>query len=119
MRDDPLTKKADELARSVYKITRGFPPEEIYGITSQLRRAILSVPLNIIEGFARRGSRDYRQFLYISYASLKEAKYLLYFAHNEGYLIKRDYEEAILLAEEVGKMIWASLKTIEKRLDKK
>lgn len=83
MNSNPLVKKSDKLAHLVYGITRSFPKEELYGLTSQLRRAALSVPLNIIEGFARRGSKDYRQFLHIAYGSLKEAKYLLYFAYQE------------------------------------
>jgi four helix bundle protein len=102
MRDDPLAKKADELAHLVYKITRKFPKEELYGLTSQLRRSTLSVPLNIVEGFARKVSRDYRQFLYIAYGSLKETQYLLNFAF-----------------EEVGKILWSSIKTIERKLSQK
>jgi len=119
MRNDPLTQKADELAHLVYKITKNFPKEELYGLTSQLRRAVLSVPLNIIEGFARRGSRDYRQFLYIAYGSLKETKYLLHFAHKEGYFNEKEYKKTLSLAEEVGKIIWTSLKTIESKMNKR
>jgi four helix bundle protein len=119
VRNDPLTEKSDKLAHLIYRFTRNFPKEELYGLTSQIRRAALSVPLNITEGFARKGSRDYRQFLYISYASLKETKYLLYFAYKEGYLDVKEYKEAISLADEVAKMIWVSLKTIEKKISKK
>jgi len=119
MRNDPLTQKADKLAHLVYKITKSFPKEELYGLTSQLRRATLSVPLNVIEGFARRGSRDYRQFLYIAYGSLKETKYLLYFAYKEGYFNEKEYKESMFLAEEMGKIIWSSLRTIEAKLLKK
>ncbi len=73
-------KKADELARLVYKLTRDFPKEEMFGLTSQIRRASLSIPLNVIEGYARSASKSYRQFLDIAYGSLKETKYLLYFS---------------------------------------
>jgi len=119
MRDDPLAKKADELAHLVYKVTKKFPKEELYGLTFQLRRAVLSVPLNIVEGFARKGSRDYRQFLYIAYGSLKETQYLLNFAFEEGYLGKKEYEKLSSLAEEVGKILWSSIKTIERKLSQK
>ena len=119
MRSDPLAQKADELAHLVYKITKKFPKEELYGLTSQLRRAALSVPLNIVEGFARKSSRDYRQFLYIAYGSLKETKYLLNFAFKEGYLSEKEYEKASSLAEEVGKILWSSIKTIEHKLSQK
>lgn len=92
------------------------PKEELYGLTSQLRRAVLSIPLNVIEGFARRGNRDRRQFLYIVYGSLKETKYLLYFAHRENFLSGKDCKKLLSLAEEVGKMIWASIRTIEDKI---
>ena len=96
MNNNPLVRKSDDLARSVYKITREFPEEELYGLTSQLRRAALSIPLNIIEGFARRGNRDYRQFLHIAYGSLKEAKYLLYFAIRSSILPIKNIKQRYL-----------------------
>ena len=117
IKDNPLTQKADEIARLVYKTSKKFPKDELYGLTSQLRRAAVSIILNIIEGFARKGTKEYRNFLYISYGSLKETKYLLYFAHRENYLNTREYEEILNLTEEVGKMLWATIKTIEKKLN--
>ncbi|OGZ61258.1 MAG: hypothetical protein A3H51_02470 [Candidatus Spechtbacteria bacterium RIFCSPLOWO2_02_FULL_38_8] len=116
-KDNPLTQKADEIARLVYKTSKKFPKDELYDLTSQLRRAAVSIILNIIEGFARKGTKEYRNFLYISYGSLKETKYLLYFAHRENYLNTREYEEILNLTEEVGKMLWATIKTIEKKLN--
>ena len=116
-KDNPLTQKADEIARLVYKTSKKFPKDELYDLTSQLRRAAVSIILNIIEGFARKGTKEYRNFLYISYGSLKETKYLLYFAHRENYLNTREYEKILNLTEEVGKMLWATIKTIEKKLN--
>ncbi len=115
---NPLIEKSDKLAYEIYKITRKFPKDEIYGLTSQLRRAGLSIPLNIIEGFARKTSKDYRQFLYISYGSLKEAKYILYFACRENYLTEEEYKKIILIAEEVGKILWTTIKTVESKIIK-
>jgi four helix bundle protein len=112
-------RKADELAKLVYELSRNFPKDEIFGLTNQLRRAVLSVPLNIIEGYARSSSKSYRQFLDIAYGSLKETKYLLYFACNERYLSKSDYERAIQLADEVGKIIWAVRKSIVQKTNNK
>ena len=63
MEKDILKEKMDEFARSVYVFSRAFPKDEIYGITSQLRRAALSVILNYIEGFARTGSKELKNFL--------------------------------------------------------
>lgn len=102
----------DEIVHFVYKITKSFPRDELYGVVSQLRRAALSIILNYIEGFARGvNGKIYKNFLDISYGSLKECKYLLYFSFKEGYLKKTNYEKAIKLADEIGAMLW---KTIQK-----
>ena len=69
--------KADELAYQVYIETRNFPKEEIYGITSQLRRAALSVPTNIVEGYGRQSKNELRRFTNIALGSLAEVKYLI------------------------------------------
>ena len=113
---DILKNKADEFAFSVYKITKDFPREEIYGITSQLRRASLSVVLNYIEGYARAGDKSYKNFLQMSYGSLKESKYLLYFSQREGYINKKEYDIIIKLSEEVGAMLWTTINGIKERM---
>ena len=84
MKESILLQKADDLAYKIYQESKKFPKEEMYGLTSQLRRAILSVPLNIVEGYGRQSKKEYGRFLNIAYGSLKEAKYLLHFAHREG-----------------------------------
>jgi len=86
MKDSILLKKSDEYAHATYKFSLALPKEEMYGITSQIRRASLSVPLNIIEGFARGRNKSNKQFLLIAYGSLKESKYLLNFIWKEGLL---------------------------------
>ena len=65
--------KADAYARNIYHGTKKFPRDELFGLTSQLRRAALSVPLNIIEGYARNSTRELSHFFRISYASLRES----------------------------------------------
>lgn len=100
----------DEYVHLVYAITRKFPKEELYGVTSQLRRAALSVILNYIEGYARGKTKVYHNFLEISYGSLKESKYLLYFSLEEKYLSNSDYEKAMTIAEEIGAMLWGMLR---------
>ncbi len=102
---DVLKIKMDEFVHLVYKVSKDFPKDELYGVTSQLRRSSLSVILNYIEGYARARSRVYKNFLEISYGSLKESKYLLHFSLTEGYLVESDYKKAIILAEEIGKML--------------
>ncbi|KKQ94965.1 MAG: S23 ribosomal protein [candidate division CPR2 bacterium GW2011_GWC1_39_9] len=115
MNKNPLYEKSNELAHLVYKITRVFPKEEVYGVISQLRRAVLSVPLNIVEGYARQSDKSYKQFLLISYGSLKETKYLLSFSFEEGYLSEKDYKESIALADEIGKILWVLIGKVKEK----
>ena len=79
-------KLADDLTVAVYEHTRSFPREEMYGITSQVRRAAYSVPSNIAEGSARSTKKDYLHFLYIARASLSETQYFLHLSRRLGYL---------------------------------
>lgn len=105
--------KADSLARMVYKTTLSFPKSETYGIISQLRRAALSVVLNIIEGYARNNRKEFYHFLRIAYASLIETEYLLEFAFVQGYLTSKQFEEIDLHRQECGRVLWKLLKSQE------
>ena len=110
---EKLKSKMDEYVHLVYRLTKKFPKEEIYGSTSQLRRAALSVILNYIEGYARQRDKVYKNFLQISYGSLKESKYLLEFSLEEGYLSKEEYQSATKLAEDIGAMLWGIISKLE------
>jgi len=77
---------ADDLTVAVYERTRLFPKDEVYGLTSQLRRASYSVPANIVEGSSRESKKDYLHFLYIARGSLSEAQYFIHLAGRLGYL---------------------------------
>jgi four helix bundle protein len=79
-------KLADDLTVVVYERTRSFPKDELYGLTSQLRRASYSVPANIVEGSSRESKKDYLHFLYIARGSLSEAQYFIHLAGRLGYL---------------------------------
>lgn len=98
--------KADELAFKVYIETKRFPKEEIYGITSQLRRAALSVPTNIVEGSGRQGRKELKQFVNIALGSLAETEYLLDFSLKLGYLDEKTNRMLQALRQEVGKLLW-------------
>ena len=78
--------EAHQLTLKVYKETRSFPKEEIYGLTSQLRRAVVSIPNNIAEGCGRNSKKELNNFLNISMGSSSEVEYLLLLAHNLNYL---------------------------------
>ena len=101
-----VSKLPDELAYRVYVFTRNFPKEERYGITSQLRRAALSIPTNIVEGYSRKGDRELSRFLSISLGSMAETKYLLHFCLKLEYLSEKDYREINEGYEALGKMLW-------------
>ncbi len=82
---------ADRLVLSIYFVTKNFPKEETYGITSQIRRACVSVATNIAEGADRRTKKDYIYFLSIAKSSLKEVEYLLMLSFKLGYISKDSY----------------------------
>lgn len=101
-----IWKLADKLAYEVYITSRTFPKEEVYGLTSQLRRAALSVPTNIVEGYSRRGDKELAHFINISLGSMAETKYLLFFSTRLGYLEDPAYEELDEGYERLGQKLW-------------
>jgi four helix bundle protein len=98
-------KPADDLTVAVYEQTRAFPREEVYGLTSQLRRASYSVPANIVEGASRESKKDYLHFLYISRGSLSETQYFIHLPRRLGYLD----EDAVGKLNEMAKQTFACL----------
>ena len=107
---------ADDLAVLVYFKTRSFPKEELYGITSQLRRAVVSVPTNIAEGASREHKKEYLNFLYIARGSIAETEYLLHLANHLKYLQKDDYKELEELRKETAKTLQGLIKSVKKEI---
>jgi len=103
--------EADELALKIYKLTETFPKEELFGLTSQLRRAALSIPTNIVEGYGRKSKREFAQFINIALGSLAETEYLLDFSKRLNYP-KHDISEIEKLIEEVGKLLWSFYRSL-------
>lgn len=103
----------DKYVHLVYQLTKTFPKDEIYGLTSQFRRSSLSIMLNYIEGYARRKPLVQLNFFEISYGSLQESKYLLFFSLKENLIKDEDYEIGIKLAEEIGAMLWTEIKNLD------
>jgi four helix bundle protein len=105
---------ADDLTVSVYEHTRSFPKEEIYGLTSQLRRAAYSVPANIVEGALRGSKKDYLHFFYIARGSLAETQYFVHLGRRLNYL---SLEEADALAKQT-KLTFACLHGLIQAVEK-
>ena len=105
---------ADGLALLVYKATKKFPKSEIWGLTSQMRRAAVSVPANIVEGSARKNRKEYLQFLYIAISSLAELEYYIRFTKELGYLDTNEYEKLWAKSQESLKTLRGLISYIEK-----
>lgn len=105
---------ADDLAVMIYHITRTFPKEEIYGLTSQLRRAAYSVPANIVEGATRSSKKDYLRFLSIARASLSEVEYFLHLAGRLEYLPVENREKVLPLVKTVFALLHSLMQFIRR-----
>lgn len=85
-------KLGHEITLDIYRLTKNFPKEELYGMTSQMRRAAYSIPSNIVEGCGRESDAEFRRFLIISQGSASELEYFAILAHDLGYLNKEDFD---------------------------
>ena len=93
-------------ARAIYEMSKTFPKEEMYGITSQIRRASLSIPLNIAEGYVKRESQqEFRRFLTMAIGSSNEVSVLLDFVKDLRYISEEQHEKASREYEEISKML--------------
>jgi four helix bundle protein len=99
--------KAHQLALAVYRLTAGFPREELYGLTSQLRRSSSSIPANLAEGCGRNGDAEFARFCSIAAGSASELEYHLLLAKDLGLLQHRDHEEMVQRTTEVKRMLTA------------
>ena len=106
-------KKSHDLTLRIYELTSQFPREEIYGLTSQIRRSCASIPTNIAEGCGRGSSADFARFLQIAIGSANETEYLVLLARDLKYLNADQYAELINTTIEVGKMLTALLKRLK------
>ncbi len=107
----------DKLAIMTYRLTKSFPKSELFSLTSQMRRAAVSVPGNIAEGSGRKHQKEFLQFLYISSSSLKELAYYIHLSKNLGYLRNEEHERLFLLSEETARTLRGLITKIEGDLD--
>lgn len=112
----PVWKKTHELTLFVYKITRYFPKDELYGIVSQIRRAASSIPANIAEGFYRGTMRQLLQFLYNSRGSLGETVYFVRLSRDLKYLKDKDFIELISGYDNAGKQLNGWIKSLQSKI---
>ncbi|MBI5583059.1 MAG: four helix bundle protein [Deltaproteobacteria bacterium] len=104
--------KAYQLCLMIYRVTKGYPREEIYGLTSQMRRAALSIPCNIAEGYGRRTTPDYLRSLYISYGSVCELETQILLSMDLDYI----RGQGIAIQDNIGeveRMLKALIKSLE------
>ena len=108
-RDLLVWRKAHEFVLLVYRLTAGFPREETYGLTVQMRRAGVSIPANISEGFVKRGRQDNARYMNIAEGSLEESRYYLILVHDLGY---GDTDLLMSKLNEVGRLLGAYLRAV-------
>ena len=112
-RDLQVWQRAIQLTVVIFRLTQGFPREEIYGISSQIRRAAVSVPSNIAEGHDRNSVGEFRQFLGIARGSNYELQTQLEIARLLKFGDSKLVDEAENLSQEVGKMVYALLESLK------
>ncbi len=106
---------SDEVAVLVYRLTRNFPKEEMYGLTSQMRRAAVSVPSNIVEGCARESQSEYLRFLEIAFGSLRELHYQFNLSKRFGYCCEECGPTTDTKISEAEKVLAALIRSLRKR----
>jgi four helix bundle protein len=111
--------KAHGLTLDLYRVTRSFPREEIYGLTSQLRRAASSIGANLAEGCGRRTSSESARFVRIAMGSASELDYHLLLSHDLGFMKANDFQRATPTLTEVRKMMTSFLTSVEKQIELK
>jgi four helix bundle protein len=113
-RDLRVWQEAMTLSELVYRVTQTFPRSEVFGLTSQMRRASVSVPANIAEGYGRENLGSYVQFLRIAQGSLKELETHALLASRIGFSRQSDLDQVLNQAETTGKMLRALIRSLEK-----
>ncbi|NIN01691.1 MAG: four helix bundle protein [candidate division Zixibacteria bacterium] len=113
VKDLDVFKLAHEMALAIYKITKSFPEEEEFGLTSQMRRAAYSVPMNLVEGANRLNSREYRQFVGVAKGSAAEVGYQLMLAKDLNYIDENTYKTNLLNYDRICQMLTGLAKSLK------
>lgn len=102
-----------DLAEASYRLTKGFPRDELFGITSQIRRAAISIPANIAEGYGREQTGSYIQFLRVAQGSLKELETHFLLSHRIGLADLGAIDPLLAQCQETGKMLRALIRSVQ------
>jgi len=114
-KDLDVWNKAIELVKEIYTVTKFFPREELYGLTSQMRGAAVSIPSNIAEGSARRTKKEYIQFLYISLGSSTELETQVIISEKLGFILKEVHERMCLKIKKIKQMLFGLINALENK----
>lgn len=104
---------SDQLALAVYAVTKNYPKEEIFGLTSQLRRAVVSVAANIVEGSRRGTKKDYLRFLYVAQGSLSEVEYYIQLSKTLNYIKEEEYLKLNDLNNKTFSKLYGLIQSVE------
>jgi four helix bundle protein len=111
-RQSKVWEKSHQLALAIYRITQDFPKEELYGLTSQMRRSSMSIPTNIAEGCGRNTDADFARFIQMAMGSSSEAEYQLLLSDDLGFPDQVQYESLNTDVTEIKRMLISLLKTL-------
>ena len=114
-RELQIWQRSHALTLAIYKATRQFPRDELYGLTSQIRRSSASIPTNIAEGCGRSGEADFARFLQIAMGSASEREYHLILAKDLGYLAESEFDELTSELIEIKRMLNAFIQKLRRK----
>ncbi len=112
-RELKVWEKGHRLTLAVYRVTGGFPKDELYGMTSQIRRSCASIPANIAEGCGRNGRAELARFLHIAMGSASELEYHLLLSHDLGFLTAEEHKQLNEDTTEVKRMLTSFIQTLK------
>ena len=112
-RDLDVWSKAHQATLDIYRATSDFPKEELYGLTSQMRRSCASVPANIAEGCGRRGNGEFHKFLQIAMGSASELEYHLLLSHDLGFIEVKRFQTLTSQVQEIKKMLASLIRRVD------
>ena len=114
-RDLVVWQKSVDLVTEIYRLSKKFPKDEVFGLTSQIRRAAVSIPSNIAEGRGKSSKGEFQQFLHHSRGSLAEVETQIIIAQNLGYLNAAETEPVMKIIAEVGRLLNGLLTSLKKK----